>query len=136
MSVELWVADRGYVVGTADFLHAFFSTIAVRAEHGAWGSRFPGLMVALYSGNLPAEMVAQAQVELEAVREALRTCEPLDVVWDASDRSARPPWGDEISPTITSLADYFVTSDGNQLMDVLDRALGEAAAEGVEVRVF
>nr|WP_270440761.1 Imm70 family immunity protein [Butyricicoccus sp. AF86-03b2A] len=28
-------------MGTADFLHAFFSTVCGRLENGKWGSRFP-----------------------------------------------------------------------------------------------
>ena len=48
------------------------------------------------------------------------------MVWDFEERSARPAWGDGISPQIKSLADYFVTSDGRNLIDVLSAALAEA----------
>jgi hypothetical protein len=48
---------------------------------------------------------------------------PGEVVWDAEDRSRRPPWGEDIAPEITSLADYFVTEDGRDLLAVLDEAV-------------
>ena len=30
-----------YTISTADFLHAFFSTVCGRLENEKWGSRFP-----------------------------------------------------------------------------------------------
>jgi 2,3-bisphosphoglycerate-dependent phosphoglycerate mutase len=56
------------------------------------------------------------------------------VVWDFEQRNVRPPWGDNISPTITSLADYFVTSDGRDLLAVIEEALLTGArAAGVTI---
>jgi 2,3-bisphosphoglycerate-dependent phosphoglycerate mutase len=57
-------------------------------------------------------------------------------VWDVEDRSKRPPWGDDISPDITSLANYFVTDDGRDLFEVFDEAVGYAARSGAELRVM
>jgi len=135
VSLALWVGDYAFEVGSADFLQSFFSTVAVRAEQGHWGSKFPVLMEALYSGLLRAEAILQARIELEGVRRALSAFKPSEVVWDAADPSALPPWGDLISPTITSLADYFVTSDGKPLIEVFDHALVQANARGVDVRI-
>jgi hypothetical protein len=44
------------------------------------------------------------------------------VVWNHEDRGAKAPWGDRIAPHIKTLADYFVTSDGQNLLDVLETA--------------
>lgn len=38
----------------------------------------------------------------------------------------RPPWGDDIDPSVTNLANYFVTSNGKSLLDEIDAALTEA----------
>jgi hypothetical protein len=63
--------------------------------------------------------------ELVDIRRRLADFSPDQVVWDFEDRSARPPWGDQISPNITSLANYFWTADGKDLIDVLLAAFGE-----------
>jgi len=57
------------------------------------------------------------------------------VVWDAADRARRPPWRDEIAEDITDLSNYFVTDEGQDLFDVLTRALGYAKRAAVPVRV-
>ena len=37
-----------------------------------------------------------------------------------------PPWGTNISKDIRNLSDYYVTSDGNNLLDVLFKAINKA----------
>jgi hypothetical protein len=130
MAVGLRVGAIEWPVGTGDFLHAFFSTVAARLEPAGWGSRHPALMRTLYAGRIGGEDAARALAELEEVREGLREFAPSEVVWDYEDRERRPPWGDDIADTITSLADWFVTADGRDLIDVLHEALAHAARSG------
>lgn len=127
MAVELRAGSVVWPIGTSDFLHAFFSTIAVRLEPEGWGSRFPAVMKTLYAGEIGGEDAARAVAELEQIRSELRRFPPSEVVWDSQDLSKRPPWGDEIADTITDLGNYFVTEDGRDLFDVLEEAVGYAA---------
>jgi hypothetical protein len=60
VAVGLGVRSNLWPVGTADFLHAFFSTIGARLEPDGWGTRFPVLMRELYSGELAGEAIAYA----------------------------------------------------------------------------
>ncbi|WP_426247231.1 Imm70 family immunity protein [Nocardioides sp. LHG3406-4] len=46
------------------------------------------------------------------------------------------PWGDEIAVTITDLANYFVTPDGRQLVDVLDTALDTSGRINQPLRIL
>jgi 2,3-bisphosphoglycerate-dependent phosphoglycerate mutase len=128
MSVALHVGDRAYELGSAAFLNAFFSTVFVRVECNQWGSRFPVLMTELYSGEVPAAHVGVLLEELRSLREALATLPPDAVVWDHAEPTAQPPWGSEIAAHIQSMADYFVTSDGKDLIEVLQTALGGSGA--------
>lgn len=50
-----------YQIGSGDFLHAFFSTVAYNLENMKWGSRFPVIMKELYQGHLPKEHIAPNQ---------------------------------------------------------------------------
>lgn len=127
MAVELRAGSVVWPVGTSDFLHAFFSTIAARLEPEGWGTRFPAVMKTLYSGQIGGEEAARALAELDQIREELRAFPPSEVVWDYEDRSKRPPWGDDIAATITDLGNYFVTEDGRDLFEVLGEAVGYAA---------
>ena len=126
MSISLHVGTRAYEVGSPGFFGAFFSTVYVRLEDRSWGSRFPVVMTNLYAGRLPPELAAAALAELAAIRTALRCFPPQAVVWDHENPQALPPWGATISPGISSLASYFVTSDGKDLLDTISNAVQEA----------
>src|SRR5689334_15689464 len=127
MGVGLRTGSVAWSVGTPDFLHAFFSTIAARVEPDGWGSRYPAVMRTLYAGEIGGEEAARALAELDQIREGLREHPPTDLVWDYEDRARRPPWGDDVAADITDLGDAFVTDDGEDLFDVLAEALGCAA---------
>ncbi|MGT2756486.1 Imm70 family immunity protein [Streptococcus ovuberis] len=126
MSVGFEVDCFYYTIGTADFLNSFFSTVFVKLECSRWGSRFPILMNDLYQGVLPKESVYKAQEELATIKKELELLPPSEIVWDFDDLSLTPPWGDNISPEIRTMADYFVTSEGENLLSVLDEALRKA----------
>lgn len=69
------------------------------------------------------------------VREALASHPPAAVVWDFERPGARPPWGDAISEHITSLANYFVTSDGKDLLTELIALSEYASRRSLDVRI-
>ena len=73
--------------------------------------------------------------ELETIQKELERINPDQVVWDKEDRSKMPPWGDNISPDIKALSDYFVTSSGKNLISVIKRALLDAIDEQVELEI-
>ena len=124
-----------YTIGTADFLHSFFSTVCGRLENGKWGSRSPYLMNELYQGMLSAEHLAAGAEELVQIKKNLARFAPNQVIWDIDDRSLTPPWGDNISDDITDLSNYFVTSDGNDFLTVFSAALDKARELNVPLTI-
>lgn len=134
MSVALCVGNLVWEVGSSRFLNAFFSTISHRLEPDGAGSRFP-LVARLYAGDLPSQAAQQARHELDESRRELSRLGPDQVVWDREDLESRPPWGSNISPDITHLSNYFVTSDGRDLFDVLAEALVESEESGLHLRI-
>ena len=135
MAVGFKVEFLFYQVGHGDFLHSFFSTISYHLEPEGWGTKFPFLLKYLYNGKLVWSDVPKAINELEEVRSRLANFEPKDVVWDIEDLSKRPPWGNNISSDITNLSNYFVTSDGSDLFDVLLRALQDSLSEKTDIEI-
>ena len=57
------------------------------------------------------------------------------VIWDAEDLSLTPPWGNNISSDITDLSNYFVTSDGRDLISVLNEALEDAKEMHCDIEI-
>lgn len=135
MTVGVQVGNIISEVGSADFFHAFFSTISYHLEPGGWGTKYPELMNELYQGRLPAAHAAQVREDLLAIREQLKAFSPHQVVWDIDNLQARPPWGDNISPHIKDLSNYFVTSTGRDLFEMLLECLEFLQTEGGELTV-
>ncbi|MBQ9068035.1 MAG: immunity 70 family protein [Eggerthellaceae bacterium] len=135
MSVGLQTKYYWYTVGTGDFLHSFFSTIAVNLEGGEWGSRFPCLMKELYSGEIAPQRIVEAKAELSQIKKELEKLPPSEVVWDIERLDAKPPWGDSVSDSIADLSNYFVASEGEDLFEVFDAALSMAEEIGEPVKI-
>ena len=124
-----------YTIGTADFLHAFFSTVCGRLENDKWGSRFPYLMNELYQGVLSVKHLAAGTEELSQIKQELAQFSPDQVIWDIDDRSLTPPWGDNISEDITDLSNYFVTSEGKDFLTVFAAALDKAQKRNAPLKI-
>jgi hypothetical protein len=129
MAVGIKVGSIMDEIGTAEFLHAFFSTVSAHCDEGVWGSRFPHLF-SLYDGKLLAADAADALQELRQAHVALSGIRPERVVWDIENPGARPPWGANIATEITSLGNYFVSSTGRDLFALLEEALAECSEKG------
>lgn len=136
MAVGFRIDFLWYQVGHGDFLHSFFSTVCYHLEEGRWGAKYPYLMNKLYQGSLAWEDVRFAREELTCIRNGLSKLAPSEVVWDMDDLTKRPPWGDNISNDITDLSNYFVTSDGRDLIAVIFKVFDEAEAEKHEIEII
>jgi 2,3-bisphosphoglycerate-dependent phosphoglycerate mutase len=83
------------------------------------------LLRELYKGELGKVHAEQATIEVAQIRTEMSSLQPDRVIWDFADRSKHPPWGDDISPDVTDLSNYFVTSAGRDLIDVIAECLDE-----------
>lgn len=135
MSVGITVEFYWYEIGTGDFLHSFFSTIAYNLENRKWGSKYPIIMNELYNGNLKNKHIDFAIKELDAIARNLKKFSYDNVIWDIEDLTKQPPWGKDISSDITDLSNYFVTSDGEDLITVLRNALEKGKELNADVRI-
>ena len=125
MTIYLDLGNVSDEVSTPDFFHAFFSTVSGNLEPAGWGTRFPVLLRELYKGELDKARAGQARTELTQIQTEMRRLAPDRVIWDVEDRSKRPPWGNDISSDITDLSNYFVTSTGRDLIEVIGECLDE-----------
>ena len=135
MTVGIRITGNIGELGAGSLVHAVFSTISSRLEPNGWGSRFPELVNELYQGRLPAEKVEKALNDVRTIREELKEYSPDQVVWDIEKPDALPPWGDDISPHIDSLANYFVTSTGRDLLLFVEQMLEQAVVDKCDVTI-
>jgi 2,3-bisphosphoglycerate-dependent phosphoglycerate mutase len=133
MGVHLRTSHFIYEVGSSDFLSSFFFTIECRLTKGLFGKKYPTVLKEFYSGRLSIESLTKAEIELKDIQKKLKKIDPSKVVWDMYDLTKRPPWGDDISDEITDLSNYFVTSDGKDLFEILFKAIARAKAEKSEL---
>ncbi len=133
--MSIWAGRDSWPLGASNFVQAFFSTVAARLEGDSWGTRFPNLMLQLYAGELPAANLDAAEVELDEIERGLGRLPPSALVWDFNDRDRPPPWRDDISPQVSSLGNYFMTSDGRPFFEVFRSALRAARSKRVPLRI-
>lgn len=133
MTIGITVGAITDEIGAADFVHAFFSTISAHGEPEGWGTRFPHLMNMLYQGHLGPMHASAALSELEQARVLLDRLPASAVVWDIDSPRDLPPWRHQIAADITSLGNYFVSSSGRDLFDLLGEVLTEADRAGQDV---
>ena len=135
MAVGIKVGSITDEIGTPEFLHAFFSTISANLETNGWGSKFPILVNNLYQGSLSPSEVTTAIDELNIIKKELAKIPPTKVVWDIEDRAKQPPWGNKISNEISSLANYFVTSTGHDVITIILEAFEDAKENKMSVNI-
>lgn len=129
MSVGLKTGYSWYQVGRGDYLESFFSTVAYYLENKKWGSKYPIIMKQLYGGELSYKDVENAIDELKNIRESLKKLnkENNKIIWDARDLSIKvPEWAINPNNEVVSLANYYVTADGRDLIDVFLLALNDS----------
>jgi hypothetical protein len=135
MAIYVTVGVSDYEIGSGSFFNSFFSTISYHLEPNGWGSKYPVLMNEFYQGTLEWKKAEEILKNILEIREYLKKYTPDKVIWDIKDLKKRPPWGDNISTDITDLSNYFVTSDGNDLFDVLINAFAEAVSEKEDLSI-
>ncbi|WP_367868779.1 Imm70 family immunity protein [Pedobacter sp. WC2423] len=96
-------------------------------EDNKWGAKFPFIMKELYSKELLVENIPEAVNEINLIREMFREYAPGCVIWDIENLEKRPLLGENIAAHITNLANYFYTSDGEDLFETFLKALDTAA---------
>ena len=135
MSVGVRVGSIIDEVGAPSFFNAFFSTVTGLLEPAGTGTRFPVIGIDFYAGRVSADKVGAAIDELTGIRAALASFPPTAVVWDIDDPEASPPWDGDISPHITSMANYFVSSAGRDLFELLLEAFQYAKEQNLDVTI-
>lgn len=101
-------------VGSDIIWDALAATVSVRLHF--YKDHIPLAMQFLTTKHCAAEDALQTAVQFNLIRDEFSKFRPTEVLFDQFDHSKRAPWGDQISEVVTSLAHYFITSDGKDLL--------------------
>lgn len=126
MSIFLTAKMIGYQIGTPAFFTSFFDTIDVHLTKGLFGKKYPIVLGEFQDGVLRNENLDKAEVELKNIKKRFKKLKPSKIIWDKYDLTKKPPWGSEISDEITSMANYYVTCNGEDLFEIIFKAIAEA----------
>ena len=105
---------RIFEVGTFEIWSALSATIEVLISR-----KRKDITLALNflsNGVCESKDCIECAKEFNLIRDCLSQFPPDNVVYDASNRSYVPDWAKNISPVITSCANFFTTSDGQDLL--------------------
>ena len=106
------VNEKSVNLGTASFVHCFYSTVDKYVPK----PEIPHALDFLKNGKLDFPDCLEAAREFNVIRDKLSTLSPNEVIWDMDNTRESPPWGNNYSPIITSLGNYFITADGDDLI--------------------
>ena len=124
-----------FSIGDGDFFNSFFYSIHHHLERDSWGDTYPCVFGEFYLGHVAYDRLPILDKELKEIQERLKLFSPSQVVWDIEDSNKNPPWGNELSESITDLSNYYVTSSGKDLFEVLFNAIEEAKKLRSDIKV-
>ncbi len=117
-------------VGSAGDWICLYSTVLVRIGNN---KKWSGAIRFLETGNCAASDGYVVARQLNLIRDELSKIEPGKVVYDFNDPKQTPPWGDNISPVVTSCGNFFTTADGKDLLYELVSILCYGQIKGVSI---
>jgi hypothetical protein len=135
MGVGFVLNDEAYEIGSASFLHGFFSTISSYLEPNGWGTKYPELMRDLYQGKLDARNGERVLKDIEDIRRQLRSIKPPKIVWDRANPDTTAPWDADAVPPDRDLSNCFITSGGEDLFDLLVKCLEQLIQTGGQLTI-
>ena len=120
-------------IGGFDTWKALCATVSVRLNK--MRDSIPLAFRFLSTGKCASADCLETARQFNTVRDLLSKYPPNQLVYDAADLNKKAPWGDKISPVITSCANYLTTGDGRDLLAEIVRILSYSAYTGQAVEL-
>ena len=120
-------------IGNNDYLYCFYSTIYTNLSKQ---SKDISLAIDfLKEGKCKGSDGHEIAREFNLIRDRLSKLDISKIVYDMSNAKAKAPWEDNISPIITSCGNFFVTSEGKDLIFEITSILCYAQIKKVDVYI-
>jgi len=134
MSLTMMTSDeeKFVTVGGGNYWNSLMSTVDIRLKNKkniSYAVNF------LHSGECSAEDALETAKQFNIIRDELSKFGPDKIIYDSEDLKKEAPWKDNISPTVTSCANFFTTVDGKDLFSEIVNILTYAAVNEVSVEL-
>lgn len=134
MSLSIVTSNGSQIVnvGSGDIWISLMSTVDIRLKNKkniSYAVNF------LHSGECSAEDALETAKQFNIIRDELSKFGPDKIIYDSEDLKKEAPWKNNISPTVTSCANFYTTADGNDLLFEIVNILTYAAANKVSVEL-
>ena len=126
-------AKRSISLGGSDTWQTLCSTI--RYHLSKVEKQMPHVFAFIQGGHCSYQDCLTTAREFNLVRDRLSQIDPGKIIYNDKNPEDQPPWGDKISPVITSCANYLTTGDGDDLLAEIVKILTYAAYAKVSVDV-
>lgn len=126
-------AKRSISLGGSDTWQTLCSTVRYHLANSE--EQLLHVFAFIDGGHSDCQNCLSTAREFNLVRDRLSQIEPGQIIYDYKNPEKQPPWGDNISPVITSCANYLTTGDGDDLLAEIVKILTYAAFAKVSVDV-
>ena len=119
-------------VGSGDIWISLMSTVDIRLKNKkniSYAVNF------LHSGECSAEDALETAKQFNIIRDELSKFGPDKIIYDSEDLKKEAPWKNNISPTVTSCANFYTTADGKDLFSEIVNILTYAALNDTSVEI-
>ena len=113
MTIQSADSKRFVDVGNSDVLLSLYSTILMRID------KKTDIQLAiefLRTGDCNTENALECARQMNLIRDRLSQISPDNAVYNFKDLTKKAPWSGNLSPTITSCANLYLTADGKDLL--------------------
>ncbi len=120
-------------MGGYDTWQTLCSTIRYHLASSA--VQMPHVFHFLETGHCSSQDCLSTAREFNLVRDYLAQIKPDQIIYDDKNPEKAPPWGDKISPVITSCANYLTSGDGDDLLAEIVKIFTYASYAKVDIDV-
>ena len=121
-------------IGGADIWNSLKSTVETRL--GSLKSDISKAVNFLNTGKCNAKNGLETARQFNIIRDEFAKLSVEEIVYDANDPEMEVPWKNNISPTITSCANFYTTSDGKDLLCEIVSILCYAQSNNVSIEII
>lgn len=133
MRIETSDNNRVVNVGSSDIWNSIYSTVEIR--FGLFKRRIPLALQFFKTGSCDSKDAMETARQFNLMRDELSRYTPEKAVYDSRDLRKKAPWANNISSVITSCANLYTTTDGQDLLYEVVSILCYAGINGTSVAI-
>ena len=120
-------------IGRSDIWSSLYATVSINLKRNI--GEIPLAIQFLESGFCHSQKAMETARQFNLIRDMLAQCPPQKLVYNLKNPGGPAPWDNNISPVVTSCANFYTTADGGDLLYEIVSILCYAGIAGESVSV-